>query len=94
MLMIIGADHLGGIEKNLYNHGFTDIEHIRGRNVADRKKINIPSNTALIVVLTDYINHITAKYIKDQAKAQGVPMVFAKRSWCFLAKELTRCGAI
>lgn len=94
MLMIIGADHLGGIEKNLSHHGFTDIAHIRGRNVNDRKKINIPANTALIVVLTDYINHMTARCIKEQAKAQGVPMVFAKRSWCFLSRELSRCGAI
>ncbi|MDR3592123.1 MAG: DUF2325 domain-containing protein [Negativicutes bacterium] len=91
-VMIVGADHLGSIEKSLHEHGFTDIEHIRGRNTADRKKFNIPQATRLIVVLTDYINHSTARNVKEKAKERGVPMVFAKRSWCSLYEQLKKCG--
>lgn len=91
-IMIVGADHLGNIEKNLYSRGYTAIEHIRGRNVSDRKKFNIPHATALVVVLTDYVNHVTARNVKEQAKAQGVPTVFAKRSWSSLAEQLEKRG--
>jgi hypothetical protein len=93
-VMIVGADHLGSIVKNLHTCGFVEIEHISGRNVADRKKFTISQATSLVVVLIDYVNHVTAKNVKAQAKAQGVPMVFAKRSWCSVAEQLNKCGVM
>lgn len=91
-VMIVGADHLGNIEKNLQYCGITEIEHVCGRNVADRKKFSIPQYISLVVVLIDYVNHVTAQNVKEQAKARGVPMVFAKRSWCSLEEQLARHG--
>ncbi len=87
--MIVGADHLGSIAKNLESYGISGIEHIRGRNTSDRK-IKIPHATSLVVVLTDYVNHGTARHVKDKAKSLGVPAIFAKRSWSFLEEELTK----
>lgn len=91
-VMIVGADRLGNIEKKLRHHGIYTIEHVSGRNVSDRKKFCIPQPISLVIVLIDYINHGTARNIKEQAKAQGVPMIFAKRSWCSIARQLDRCG--
>lgn len=91
-VVLIGADHLGGIKDNLVFSGMTDILHITGRNVTNKRKINIPPDTTLIVVFVDYVNHTTAQIIKKTAKAQGVPMVFAKRSWCSLKDKLTEMG--
>lgn len=92
-IMIVGADHLGGIEKNLRANGYSAFDHVCGRSAADRKSVPIPRATTLVVVLVDYVNHITARNIKKRAKAQGVPLVFAKRSWCSLAEQLKRVGA-
>lgn len=81
-VMIIGADRLGSIDKNLFNsYGITGISHVACRKPSECN-IRIPQATSLIVVLTDYINHCTAKHIKREAKANGIPTVFAKRLWC------------
>ena len=87
-VMLIGADHIGNIGKNLQTMGIHSIDHITGRNVSDRKKFKCPLSTALIVVFIDYINHTTAKNIKTMAKTQGVPLIFANRSWSSLQDKL------
>lgn len=87
-VMLIGADHLGHIEKKLQTLGIRSIDHITGRNVADRKRFKFPMSTTLIVIFIDYINHTTAKNIKQMAKSQGVPLVFANRSWSSLRNRL------
>lgn len=89
-VMLIGADHLGGIGKKLQKMGVHSIEHVTGRNVSDRKKFKCPLSTALIVVFIDYINHATAKNIKATAKSQGVPLIFANRSWSSLKDKLAK----
>lgn len=91
-VMIVGADHLNTISKNLKSMGISHIEHVTGRNGSDRKKFSIPLATQLIIVLVDYVNHNTAKNIKEEAKAKGVPLVFAKRSWCSIQNKLVECG--
>lgn len=87
-VMIVGADHLGHIEKNLQLLGITNIEHMTGRKVANKKKIKLPISVALIVVFIDYVNHITTNNIKQTAKSQGVPLIFANRSWSSLKDKL------
>lgn len=87
-VMLVGADHLGTIEKKMQMMGINSIDHITGRNSGARKKSKFPLSTALIVVFIDYINHTTAKNIKSMAKSQGVPLVFANRSWSSLEEKL------
>lgn len=87
-VIVVGGDYLGGIEKNLYSVGVTDLLHISGRKPFGKSKINIPSDTAFILVLTDYVNHCAAKNAKLVAKAQAVPLVFAKRSWRAVEEKL------
>lgn len=91
-VLIVGADNLGRIEKELQDLGIYRIEHITGRNAVDKKKFNIPKATRLIVVLTDYINHNTAQNVKQLAKSKGIPLVFAKRSWSSIGQKLTGAG--
>ncbi|MBP2663224.1 MAG: hypothetical protein H6Q71_1172 [Firmicutes bacterium] len=80
-VVVVGGDYLGSIEKNLYSMGVTELVHISGRKALDRNKMNVPKDTAFVLVLTDYVNHGTAKNVKLVAKAQAIPLVFAKRSW-------------
>jgi len=93
-VMVIGADHLGNIEKNLQSWGFDQIRHISCRNVGDQKKLNISSSTSLIVVMIDFVNHGAARCIKEQAKIHGIPMVFAKRSWVSVAEQLDKIQSL
>lgn len=91
-IMIIGADRLGSIDKNLMHaYGITSISHVACRKPSERS-LKIPQATSLIVVLTDYINHCTARCIKQEAKSHGIPTVFAKRSWCSLNEQLEKCN--
>jgi hypothetical protein len=87
-VMLVGADHLGHISKKLQALGIRSIDHITGRNVADRKRFKFPLSTTLIVIFIDYVNHTTAKNIKQMAKSQGVPLVFSNRSWSSLRDRL------
>lgn len=88
-VIIIGGDYLGGIEKNLYSIGVTDIVHISGRKTVDRKKFNVPKSADLILILTDYVNHTTAQTVKEAAKSRSIPLVYAKRSWRAIEEKLS-----
>jgi hypothetical protein len=91
-IVVIGGDSLGSIEKNLYAMGVTELVHISGRKVSDRKNITLPSTTAFVLVLTDFINHNIVKSVKNVAKSQSIPMIFSKRSWRFVEEKLTAEG--
>lgn len=90
-VVIVGGDTLGGIEKNLYAMGATELIHISGRKASNRN-INLPNTTAFVLVLTDFINHNTAKSVKNMAKSQSIPLVFAKRSWSSVEEKLAAEG--
>ncbi|MBP2651405.1 MAG: hypothetical protein H6Q74_2230 [Firmicutes bacterium] len=87
-VVVVGGDYLGGIEKNLYSLGVTELVHISGRKALDHNKVRVPKATAFIVVLTDYVNHGTAQTVKFVAKSRAIPLIFAKRSWRAVEKEL------
>lgn len=93
-IVVIGADYLGIIEKNLYSLGVTELTHIDGRKVQNQNKINIPKKTDFVLVLTDYINHNTAKMIKEAAKTKDIPLVFSKRSWGSVEEKILSAGVI
>ena len=84
-ILIVGADHLGNITKNLGCHSLT---HIKGRKNINSRNLKIPERTDLVVVMTDYVGHNIACYIREMAKSQSVPVVFSKRSWAYLSQKL------
>jgi hypothetical protein len=87
-VVIVGGDYLGGIEKNLYSLGVKELVHISGRKAFDRNKISLPEATAFVLVLTDYVNHATARNVKTIARSRSIPVVFAKRSWRAVEEKL------
>lgn len=93
-VVVIGADYLGGIEKNLYELGVKELIHINGRKAGNQSKLNIPKDARFILVFTDYVNHNTAKMIKNMAKTQDIPLVFSKRSWGALEGKLMSSGVL
>ena len=91
-IVVIGADYLGVIENKLYSLGVTKLKHIDGRRSSNQNKICIPQNTDFILLLTDYVNHNTAKLIKGVAKNQDVPLIFSKRSWGAVEQKIISSG--
>lgn len=90
-IVVVGADHLGSIEKNLYSLGVTEIVHVSGRKSLTRSKLNLPKTTAFVLVLTDYVNHGTANHVKFMARTQEIPLVYAKSSWRSVEEKLNAC---
>jgi hypothetical protein len=87
-LLIYGADNLGVIDKKLHDIGIQRILHVSGRNNREQKKIRFPKHIDYILVFTDFVNHRTAAHVKKEAKQRQIPLIFSKRSWCFLEKSL------
>lgn len=86
--LVIGADYLGAMEQKMRDMGITEIAHITGRNPGEVKRMHIPKAAAFVLVFTDYISHNMAKVVKSHAKAQSVPLVYAKRSWSAVEHKL------
>lgn len=86
-LVIVGADHLGHIEKNLNQIGFKNILHIKGRRESDGR-FQLPQETDAVLVLLDFVSHNLAKATKDKARKQSLPIIFAKRSWSSIYHSL------
>lgn len=87
-VLLVGGDRLGSMVKCLGGHGIEEICHLSGRKKSDMRKLRIPPTIAFVIVLVDYVNHMTAKHIKEQAKAQGVPVLFTRNSGCALEEKL------
>ncbi|HBC95509.1 MAG TPA: dihydroorotate dehydrogenase [Clostridium sp.] len=86
-ILVIGGDRLGNIKSKLKENGFNKIGHVSGRKKGDRK-IKIPENTDLVLVLTDYIGHNISGIIKNQSKRSDVTIMFCRRSWSSMYKNI------
>jgi hypothetical protein len=93
-VVIVGADHLGSIEKNLYALGVKELIHITGRKRLTQNSVTIPEDTAFVLVMTDYVNHNTALSVKELAKMKEIPLIHAKRSWSAVQEKLVAQGLI
>lgn len=89
-IVIIGGDKLGNIYDNLLNIGITDITHISGRKEKGGKKFRklLPQQCDLIILLYNFVNHKLAKMAKEEAKKRNIPIIFARRSWDSIYREL------
>lgn len=92
-VLVIGGDRLGNITHKLSEYGFSDIHHVTGRKAGDRRLI-VPENTDLIVVLTDFVEHQLTEVIKKESKRKGVQITFSKRSWSHMQKNIEQCLGI
>lgn len=87
-VFIVGGDYLGDIDSNFKSLGYDNVIHFKGRKKVKKRDLNIPGDACLVVVLTNYINHNIALLIKEKAKDQSVPVIFARRSWSCIAEKL------
>ncbi|WP_251861173.1 DUF2325 domain-containing protein [Clostridium sp. Marseille-Q2269] len=86
-VFVVGGDRIKTIKENLKEMGFNKISHVTGRRTRHRK-IQVPTNTDLILVLTDYIGHTVVESIKEQSKSQNTRLVYSRRAWTSIEKAL------
>ncbi|MBI5795461.1 MAG: DUF2325 domain-containing protein [Planctomycetes bacterium] len=79
-VIIVGADHLGCIPKELDRIGISKIQHLNGRS-GQKIRGKMPDNADFIILLYDFVNHNLAYKIKKIAGNKGIPIIYAKRSW-------------
>lgn len=86
-VLVIGGDNLGSLMQQLRIKGFEEINHVSGRKKRDRK-VSIPNNTDLVLILTDYVGHQLTKQIKESTKDSKAEIMYSKRSWTHMEKGI------
>lgn len=74
--LVVGADRLGTKEEFFAaSFGITDILHWDGRK---KKPARMPQ-VDVVYVLTGFVNHQLAGWVKREAKKRGIKVVYLKR---------------
>lgn len=90
--LVVGADKVKAIRaelEQLPRLGVTQTEHWSGRQVGDVRRA-IPSNTAMVVVLCDRVNHDLLYSVRRQASSRGLPVVYCRHSLVDMRAKLAR----
>lgn len=93
-VVVVGGDHLGHIERKLYERGVSELIHVSGRKKSDNKRVVLNRQTAAVLIFTDYINHNLMDEVKSQARCLNIPVIFAKRSWSSVEQKLALGGLV
>ena len=88
--LLIGADRLGNIPELLENRGVEEFTHWDGRKKGMRK-MKIPTDTDVVIIFTDFIEHRLTERIKSETKAMNIPCIFSRRAVSDLSKQMDRC---
>lgn len=89
--VVVGADRLGNIPEVLETMGIRIAGHISGRAAShQRQAAALPSNTQLLILFTDFLNHNAMRSYRNRAQQQGIRILACRRSISCLVKELQR----
>lgn len=88
--LIVGGDKLGNIPQTLSENGVDKYIHWSGRKKGMRNK-KIPTDTDLVIILYDFVEHNLTKLIKNQTKLMSIPCIYSKRATTDLSNKL-RCS--
>lgn len=88
--LLIGADRLGNIPALLSEKGISEFTHWDGRKKGMRN-MKVPSNTDMIIVFIDFIEHRLTEKIKEVAKEESIPCIFSRRAVSDLSTKLDTC---
>jgi len=91
-VLIVGGDNLGNIYDNLLGVGATNITHIRGRKEKGGKEARklLPKQFDLMILFHNFANHQLARMAKKEARKRDVPIIYSRRSWGSIHRELKR----
>ena len=85
--LVVGGDYIETLRRELLAHGLEHVEHWDGRRSRFTKR-TIPGSARLVVILCDYVSHSVSNALKQQAKKNGIPLVFCRSSIHELRRKL------
>ncbi|KKM09560.1 hypothetical protein SY88_18365 [Clostridiales bacterium PH28_bin88] len=88
-VLLVGADQLGNIPKELEQYGCKEIIHWSGRKAQTRKK-SIPANVHMVLLFHDFVSHGLMDIVKEQAKRRRLPIVFSRRGTADLKRAMVK----
>ncbi len=62
--------------------------HVAGRKNSACRNFQIPCNTDLVLVLTDFVNHNLMKKAKKEVEKNEIDILYSKRSWSSIYTKL------
>lgn len=98
-VLIIGGDKINTIKGILDQLGNFSITHWDTRKKSSACRKDIPQDTDLVLMITDFINHNAMYKYKNEAKKKNISLVCSKRSassvYCELCKflNMNKCEA-
>ncbi|PKO82722.1 MAG: hypothetical protein CVU19_00320 [Betaproteobacteria bacterium HGW-Betaproteobacteria-13] len=93
--LIVGADKVRALRNELEQFpsiGVQRTEHWSGRHVGDVRR-QIPSDTGVVIVLCDRVNHDLLFSVRRQAASRGLPVVYCRHSVIDMRDKLGRFAA-
>ena len=88
-VLIVGADYVTSFKHLILAQCHMRVKHWDGR----KKRLNkysLPSETQLIIVICDYVNHSLVNAVKEKANYSDIPLIYCHRSVSELKYKLQR----
>ena len=96
-VLVIGGDKIDSIVSVLQGFSFSKVVHWDARNPSIVRK-EIPADTKLIIMLTNFLNHNAMNKFKGEAKRKAIQFICTKRSessvFCELCKQFNPNGCL
>jgi len=86
-VLIVGGDYVESLKRQIAAQGYKHIEHWHGRKKGFIKR-KLASDTRLIVMVCDYVNHSLANSLKDKANRKGIPLIYCRHAMHELKQKL------
>lgn len=91
--VVVGADRLGNIPDVLNGHNIRITHHVSGRDPShQRRGLQLPTNTAVVILLTDFLGHNVMKAFRQAAQKSGAKVMACRRSVGAVQQALKQCG--
>lgn len=91
--VVVGADRLGNIPGLLNGHNIRITHHVSGRDPShQRRSLQLPSDTAVVILLTDFLGHNVMKAFRQAAHKSGARVLACRRSVGAVQQALMQCG--
>jgi hypothetical protein len=86
--LLVGADRLGKIPDVLGEFGIRIASHVSGRQPGHQRRALVPAGIQLVILFTDFLGHNVMRAFRDQARAQGLPVLCCRRSTASLRQAI------
>jgi len=85
-ILIAGGDRIDAIADYLRGLGADEILHRSCRKESEAAQ-PLPRRLDCVVMLTSYLGHSSMQHLRGEAKRNGIPVLYARRSVLDVAKQ-------